>query len=213
MKTLPLLLFFSAFLLGFVCGYSTFLYFDKNDRNISYLPSPIDDTLVNASVTDTNENIKDTVAPEVKGVDSLDENVDKKNDNGKTNISVTPTVAITNKPKNDSNSTSQSNKLIPPDITPATSQEINGFIERFSAQYNVDPNILRHIAVCESSFNPFAVNRNYAGLFQFAPNTWRSNRVEMGEDADVNLRFNAEEAVQTAAYMLSVGKRSIWPVC
>ena len=94
-----------------------------------------------------------------------------------------------------------------------SSEEIHGFIERFAGQYGVDPNALRHLAVCESGFNPLAEKLNYAGLFQFAPNTWIKYRQLMGEDADVNLRLNAEEAVQTAAYTFSLGNDSIWPNC
>ena len=95
----------------------------------------------------------------------------------------------------------------------ASSEEINGFIERFASQYGIDPHFLRHIAVCESGFNPLAQNGSNLGLFQFTANTWISNRSEMGEETNPKLRLNAEEAVQTAAYMLSVGKRSAWPVC
>lgn len=94
-----------------------------------------------------------------------------------------------------------------------TSEQINGFIERFAAQYNVDPNLVRHIAVCESGFNPFAKSLTYAGLFQFGPVTWQNIRVAMGEDKDVNLRYNAEEAVQTAAYVLHINDAGIWPNC
>jgi len=35
----------------------------------------------------------------------------------------------------------------------------------------------------------------------------------MGEETDANLRFNAEEAVQTAAYVLKENKAYIWPNC
>jgi hypothetical protein len=94
-----------------------------------------------------------------------------------------------------------------------SSEEIHGFIERFAAQYGVDPNVLRHLAVCESGFNPLATNLNYAGLFQFSPHTWIKYRQLMGEDADISLRLNAEEAVQTAAYALSINHDSIWPNC
>jgi soluble lytic murein transglycosylase-like protein len=92
-------------------------------------------------------------------------------------------------------------------------EEIQAFIERFAAQYSVDPNVLRYIAVCESGFNPNAVNGLYAGLYQFSKITWKSNRLTMGEDTDANLRFNAEEATQTAAYLISRGRKEIWPNC
>lgn len=94
-----------------------------------------------------------------------------------------------------------------------SSQEINGFIERFAAQYGVDPNILRHIAVCESGFNPNAINRSYAGLYQFSASSWRKYRAEMGENTDSQLRLSAEEAVQTSAFILSTKRSYIWPNC
>ena len=94
-----------------------------------------------------------------------------------------------------------------------SSEEIHGFIERFAAQYLVDANVLRHIATCESGFNASAVNGPYVGLYQFGASSWRSNRTQMGEDVDLNLRFNAEESVQTAAFIVSKGWGSIWPNC
>jgi soluble lytic murein transglycosylase-like protein len=77
----------------------------------------------------------------------------------------------------------------------------------------VDPNVLRHIAVCESGFNPLASNLAYAGLYQFSPNTWQNYRGNMGEETNTDLRFNAEEAVQTAAFVLSINQAYIWPSC
>jgi soluble lytic murein transglycosylase-like protein len=94
-----------------------------------------------------------------------------------------------------------------------TPQEINGFIDRFASQYGVSPDELRYIAHCESRFNAFARNGAYLGLFQFDPVTWATYRRGIGEDASPELRANAEEAVQTAAYALSLGKRHIWPNC
>lgn len=94
-----------------------------------------------------------------------------------------------------------------------TSEQINSFIERFAAQYGVDPNVLRHIALCESGFDPLAENVGYAGLYQFGSITWKNFRKQIGEDPSVDLRFNAEEAVQTAAYAFSQGKMGIWPNC
>lgn len=94
-----------------------------------------------------------------------------------------------------------------------TSEEINHFIDRFAGQYGVDANVLRHIALCESGFNPAASHAGYAGLFQFGSATWKNIRKEIGEDINPDLRFNAEEASQTAAYALSQGKSAIWPNC
>lgn len=120
--------------------------------------------------------------------------------------SLTPTIKITQTPT----LTPTPSPIPQPDYT---SEQINGFIDRFAGQYGVDPHVLRRIAICESGFNPKAVNGTYGGLYQFSPSTWRNNRILMGEDTDANLRFNAEEAAQTAAYMFSIGKGYSWPNC
>ncbi|MGB6881989.1 MAG: transglycosylase SLT domain-containing protein [Microgenomates group bacterium] len=101
----------------------------------------------------------------------------------------------------------------PEPLPPVSPEEIHGFIERFAAQYGVDPNVLRHIAVCESEFNPLAINNSYVGLFQFGPITWANNRKAMGEDPNPDLRLNAEESAQTAAYILSTRGGGVWPNC
>lgn len=97
--------------------------------------------------------------------------------------------------------------------SPFTSEEIHGLFEKYSSEYGIDINYLRHVAVCESGFNPLATNHIYAGLFQFAPATWKSFRNIMNEDPDPVLRFNAKEAVKTAAYLFSIGKSTLWPNC
>jgi hypothetical protein len=94
-----------------------------------------------------------------------------------------------------------------------SSEQINGFIDRFAGQYAVDPNVLRHIAICESGFNPLAYRAGYAGLYQFGSATWKNLRVKIGENTNPDLRFDAEEAAQTAAYALSIGDKVIWPNC
>lgn len=100
-----------------------------------------------------------------------------------------------------------------PKPTGVSSSEINTFIDRFSAQYSVDANILRHIAICESGFKSNITNAGYVGLYQFGPVTWKNIRLEIGEDSNPELRYSAEESVQTAAYALSKGKGNIWPNC
>lgn len=94
-----------------------------------------------------------------------------------------------------------------------TSQQINEFINKFSGQYGVSPDVMRHIAICESGFNPLARNSVYAGLFQFDATTWKNIRLQMKKDTNKDLRFNAEEAVQTAIYTIGVGGRGLWPHC
>jgi len=92
-------------------------------------------------------------------------------------------------------------------------EEVSGFVDRFSGQYGVDPNVIRHLAICESGFRSNATNGPYVGLFQFGSITWQNFRKEMGEDPNPELRYSAEESVQTAAYALSKGKGKIWPNC
>lgn len=100
-----------------------------------------------------------------------------------------------------------------PTPSPISSEEIMKLLEGFAGQYAVDPNVLRHIAICESGFNPSAVNGSYVGLYQFGPITWASNRILIGEDPDPDLRYSAEESIQTAAYMLATKGRQFWPNC
>lgn len=121
-------------------------------------------------------------------------------------LTPTPTPSPTPKPTNTPTPTT----IPQPKFS---SQEIQGFMERFAGQYGDDVNILRHIAVCESGFNPSSINGPYAGLFQFNKTTWKNNRLLMGEDTNPDLRLNAEESTQTAAYLISRGKRYLWPNC
>lgn len=137
-------------------------------------------------------------------------------------ITPSPTATVTPSPTPLPTPTPMSTSKPTPTGTPTptpvpkpkyTSEEINGFIERFAAQYNVDPNLLRHIAICESGFNPSAYHAGYAGLYQFGPTTWKNIRSMFGEDPDPALRYNAEEATQTAAYALHINVAGIWPNC
>jgi len=136
------------------------------------------------------------------------------------NISITPT--ITSSPTETFTPTASPSATLTPTPTktpkfpipkPVSSAEVNVMIERFAAQYSVDPNVMRHLAICESGFNSSAINGVYVGLYQFGPITWKDLRKEFGEDPNINLRFSAEEATQTAAYALSLGKGGIWPDC
>lgn len=132
----------------------------------------------------------------------------------------TPTLSPTSTPTPTPKPTST--PIPKPTLTPTptlipqptfTSGETNSFIDRFASQYGVDPHILRHIALCESGFDPNAKNLSYGGLYQFSPNTWIKYRQLLGEETSPDLRFNAEEAVQTAAYVLSLNQTYIWPSC
>lgn len=99
-----------------------------------------------------------------------------------------------------------------PTPKPYTRAEIEALINEFAGVYRTDASLLKFIAQCESEFNPLAVNGPYAGLFQFGPKTWRSNRMAMGEGL-TDLRLDAREAVKTAAYVLSTRGGGVWPNC
>lgn len=122
----------------------------------------------------------------------------------------TPTPTLKPKPTPTPTLTPTPTPILQPSVS---SEQINGFIEKFAGQYGVDPSVLRSIAVCESGFNPLATNLVYAGLYQFTPTAWIKYRELLGEDTNPDLRFNAEEAVQTAAFVLSLGQTFIWPSC
>lgn len=87
--------------------------------------------------------------------------------------------------------------------------------EKYGAEYGLSATMLKHIAKCESGLRPEALSSNglYGGLFQFVSSTWSSNRKAMGLDPDPALRFNAEEAIKTAAFKISRDGVGAWPVC
>ena len=102
-------------------------------------------------------------------------------------------------------------------VTPTPNKISAGDLEAFFSKYadkeSVDRELLKKIAVCESGFNPAARNGIYGGLFQFSENSWQSLRRIMNLDTNPALRFNAEEAIKTAAYKLALNGRAAWPNC
>ncbi len=129
---------------------------------------------------------------------------------------LTPTLAPTLIPSPTPTITPRPTKKPTPTPKPQpefTSEQIYNLINRYSSEKGVDPNVIRHIAVCESGFNPKAKNYIYGGLFQYAPATWRNFRKIMGENPDTDLRFNAEEAIKTTVYIVSLGRLYHWPNC
>ena len=122
---------------------------------------------------------------------------------------ITPTSTITPTPS-----------LIPtPTVTstppppPPTLEDMETLFNKFSGEYGVDIEILKRIADCETSYNPQARNGPYLGLYQFSENSWISNRTEMGQDTNPDLRLSAEESIKTAAFLISRGKLFLWPNC
>jgi hypothetical protein len=96
---------------------------------------------------------------------------------------------------------------------PEPPAEVHPYFHTYASQFNLDPGKLERIANCESHFHTTSDTGTYGGMFQFSASTWRSTRNDMGLDPDPALRFNAEEAVRTAAFKISHGGLSAWPVC
>jgi len=92
-------------------------------------------------------------------------------------------------------------------------KDLDDLFTKYSDQYSVDKELLKRIADCESGLNPNTATNLYAGLFQFAEPIWIQTRTLLGLDPDVGLRFSPEEAVKTAAFMVSQGHLGIWPNC
>ncbi len=122
----------------------------------------------------------------------------------------TPTKKITPPPAGGPTPTPSAGWRTQPQFSSA---EIYAFTEKYGILYAVDPNVIRHVTLCESGFNPSAKNYIYAGLFQFDTNTWIIYRQKMGLSADPDLRYHAEEAIRTGTYILSLGKTGLWPNC
>ncbi|MFH0863742.1 MAG: transglycosylase SLT domain-containing protein [Candidatus Gottesmanbacteria bacterium] len=107
-----------------------------------------------------------------------------------------------------------------PSITPTptpvpiiVSSDLEELFRKYGQAYNIDEEQLKRIAKCESSLNPNAQTKDYAGLFQFSQSLWKQTRTLMGENQDQNLRLDPEEAIKTAAFMVSQNQLGIWPNC
>lgn len=107
-------------------------------------------------------------------------------------------------------STKIESNILPKETAP---NEVQILIEKYALEYKVNKDMMVHIARCESNFRANAINGPYAGVYQFLASTWKSNRAAMGKDTNPELRFNADEAVKTAAFKMSRDGFSAWPVC
>ena len=95
----------------------------------------------------------------------------------------------------------------------ATPKDIETLFEKYSQEYSLDKELLKKIAQCESGFKPQAINGPYAGMYQYLATTWASQRKAMGLNTDEQLRFDAEEAIKTAAFQIRRQGSGPWPVC
>lgn len=100
-----------------------------------------------------------------------------------------------------------------PTPIPETATQLDEWFTKYSNHYSIDRQKFWNIAVCESGLRPNATNGIYGGLFQFSPATWKSTRAAMQMDPNPDLRFNAEEAIKTAAFKTSVSGLGSWPNC
>jgi len=102
-----------------------------------------------------------------------------------------------------------------PTAFPYTSQNLEDWFTRYASEFNVDRELLRKIAACESGFNATSrnVKHDYAGMYQFARQTWINTRAAMGADTNADLRFDPEKAIRTAAFKIANGGAGAWPKC
>lgn len=100
-----------------------------------------------------------------------------------------------------------------PTLPPVSSGELDSWFSKYSSLYSVDRQKLWDIAVCESNLNTNAKNGDYGGMYQFSSGTWVSTRTAMSEDTNADLRFNAKEAIKTAAFRISTLGPAAWPNC
>lgn len=123
----------------------------------------------------------------------------------------TPTPSPTPTPTNSPTPTPKPTPT--PTPYPVSSQQLESWFTQYANHYSVDRSLLWHIAECETGLRTNAVNWIYGGMFQFSSNTWRANRELMNIDPNPDLRFNPEEAIRTAAFVLSTRGAGAWPHC
>lgn len=130
-------------------------------------------------------------------------------------LTPTPNPTFTPTPSQRPTITPTSRHISIPTPIPATVTSVNleELFAKYASQYNIDKNLLKKIADCESGFDASQVTGNYAGLFQFADFAWTEARGRMGLSDDQSLRFNAEESIRTAAFEINYKGTSGWSDC
>lgn len=178
-----------------------------------------DNNEIQVSVTLTPENVlpaqtSTTPTPEITATPSVlpkPSNTPASNAASPTQI---PSVTVTLTSTPTSNPTASPTPSVAAKLLVAPAY-LEPLFNQYAAQYNVDGQLLRKIANCESHYNTGVVGGGglYGGMFQFGVESWQSMRNKMGLDPNPDLRFGANESIQTAAYALSLGKASMWPSC
>jgi soluble lytic murein transglycosylase-like protein len=126
---------------------------------------------------------------------------------------IPPKTASYSKPKTTPFATAKPVPAAPPTGPVTGPAELEALVEQYATQYGARKDIMLIIMKCESGYNPNASNGSFAGLYQFMASTWVSNRNAMGLDPNPALRYNAEEAVKTAAFKMGRDGYGAWPAC
>ncbi|MBQ8015795.1 MAG: lytic transglycosylase domain-containing protein [Clostridia bacterium] len=80
----------------------------------------------------------------------------------------------------------------------------SGYVEKYSAEYGIDSNLLFAVIKTESSFNPKAVSdADAVGLTQITPETFDWLRTKLGEENKPLSLFDPETSVKYGAFFLS----------
>lgn len=129
-----------------------------------------------------------------------------------------PMPTPTPKPTSSAVSTPTPVSTVKPTAAPVPAQiaapaDLESLFNQHAATHGVDPMIMKKIAQCESGMRPEATNGPYGGMFQFVASTWVSNRKAMGKDPNPALRYNAAEAIETAAFKMGRDGYGAWPAC
>lgn len=94
--------------------------------------------------------------------------------------------------------------------------DLNGMIDRYSAQNGVDGGLMRRIIMCESGGNPQAINGHYyvgndtpKGVGQFLSSTFYANFRRAGISGTPDV-WNPEQQIAVMAWMLAHGQAHQW---
>lgn len=127
----------------------------------------------------------------------------------------TPTPTLTSTPTPTPSPTPTATPTPSPTPTPTSlpTTSFETYFDEYSAQYKINKDELKKIAFCESGMNPGSVNGDYGGMYQFTTQTWHVTRSEMGKDTNPALRFDAKEAIETAAFKIANKGGYAWKNC
>lgn len=128
-------------------------------------------------------------------------------------LTLLPTPTTTPTPKPTRVPTKKPTSTPTPTPVKITQTELENLFEKAASHYSIEKQKLRNLAYCESRFNPNVTNGIYGGLYQFSASTWKSTRIAMNQDPNPALRFNPEQAINTAAFKISTSGLSAWPFC